>query len=244
MQITEPSAEELQAVLSANPHRYPEIVHLTVPGARGKPQRLTFVLGNPSGACRLPAGVKPSPAWSDVVATTLKLKKNDGNEQIANDCVLYPDLGTFAAWCERWPALADSVWSAARKKFGGVLESLDEPAEGEKLPQAIEDGWSKWPNAALRRFTPRGRKYLVLVDPPAAAPYSFFLDAVRKDDADYWKLSSEMARSSVRLCVDEATGAEVSYDDIAAQWPGVPLLTILTVYVLAGAAADVELGNG
>jgi hypothetical protein len=244
MNIQEPSTEDLQVVLAAHPHRFAEVVHLTVPGARGKPQRLTFVLGNPSGACRLPPGQKPSPAWSDVVSTTLRLKKSEGSEQIANDCVLFPDGAAFGQWCERWPALAESVWVAARRKLGGVLESIDIPDDTETMPASFEAAWEKHPNASARRYTPRDQKLLCLIDPPSYAPWHFFLDEIRKPDADPWKLSQQMASASVRACYDERAHADVAYEDVATRWPGVPLLTMLTVYMLAGAAADIELGNG
>jgi hypothetical protein len=54
-------ADEFAALAAENAHRYPEKFAVKVIGDGGVRVTLPFVLGNPSGACKMPEGVKPHP---------------------------------------------------------------------------------------------------------------------------------------------------------------------------------------
>ena len=127
--------------------RYPEKASVTVL-AMAASGRLPFVLGNPSGVSRLSTGTKPSPAWSTTVAVLFKAAPDSPRSQPAGagDCILWPDRATWAAWADDGRA-AVSVFNAARQKFGGALDNLEEPGFDEQPPEPVSAVLSQRPRA-------------------------------------------------------------------------------------------------
>lgn len=238
-----PTPEEFAALELAQAHRFPERGHITVVGDGGAPVRLPIVLANPSGSCKMPSGQTGSPMWSLAAGAMMQFAGVPSADRLSNDCVLWPDAATFQSWVARWPALHERVWSMVRKKVAADTSSFEETAEGEAFPDIIAAAVSQFPHAVVRRFTPQGRSILAVIDSPSMLAWRFFLDAGRKRGAEYWKLISEMSGSCVRVLADEETGHSLSFDDVAARWPGIPVIAAMTVSVLAGMAGESELGE-
>jgi hypothetical protein len=250
MDIARPSDDEIAAILSSAPYRNPQPARITVLGDRGAQVQLPFVLGAPTGACTLPPGAQASEVWAEFLAAMLRLKKADESAEdlAAVDVVLYPDPGTLAVWCDRWPALPALIWTAAKRQIGAMAEVLDEVKYDEKmLPPALVDVAQKHQDAAVRRLKLSMNKatstYLVLVSPPQAAAWRFFLAELRKERADRWKLARELVLAQVRACVDLSTGKEEPLASIIARWPGAAVMLAIDVMQLAGMVADIDLGE-
>lgn len=244
MQVTEPTQEEVASILAAHPHRFPSLVHITVPGDRGVAVRLPFILGNPTGACAMPPGRPPTTIWNSFVTAALSRSAlPEGEDAAAQDALLFPALETWAQWADRWPALAGQVWKATKRKCGAILDDGPDPApEDPKLPPAMKAALERFPRAALRRYQPKGASLLFLIDPPASAAWRIFMAAV-KDNRDVARNAGEMAQVCTRAIVDEKSGEEVAFEATMRRWPGLAVLACLTVSVMAGAATAIELGE-
>lgn len=242
MQIVEPTAEEISAVIAAHPHRFPEVVHLTVVGDRGARVRLPFIVGNPTGSGPLP---KPLPVWRDFVAAVLKREEFPGGAEAAvNDCLLWPSALTWSEWSDRWPALAGQLWRAAKQKCGADIDQVIEPDYADpKLHADVQAALAQFPRASLRRFESHSAKVLFLIDPPAPVVWRIFMDSMKAPGGDTWKYAREMAQACTKFVFDEKKGAAVPFEQVVGEWPGFALMTCRTVAVLAGAAAEVELGE-
>lgn len=245
MNISPPPVEELARLLSTHAHRHPQKAKITVPGDGGRPVVLAVLLGNPSGACRMPAGARPTGAWEKVVAATFGLCA-DGPEilqQLIADSVLWPDAGTLAQWQARWPALAVALRQPVRAKCGAALSQIEQPDLDEEPPPAIAETQAAAPEIAWRRLRPtRADVLAVAIAPPDPALWTLFQEAVKKPDAAVWQSVREMAEASVKACV-RADGGAAPLAQILDRWPGLALLLVATVGQLAGAAAEVELGE-
>lgn len=243
MDIIEPTQEEVAAIAATNPARVPTLIHLTVIGDRGASVRLPFVLGNPSGACGLPAN-KTTSIWSSFVSAALKNGKlPEGEDAAAQDVMLWPPPAAWAQWSDRWPALSGQVWRAAKKKCGAIVEAISEPAyDDERLPDPVKAALAQFPRACLRRYQLHKASFLLLIDPPASAPWRIYLEAIRSDK-DVAKTAREMAQLCTKFTFDDQAGAPAAFEAVTAQWPGLAVQACLTISVLAGAAAGVELGE-
>lgn len=242
MQIVEPTTEEIAAAIAANPYRYPEVVHLTVVGDRGARVRLPFIIGNPSGSTPV---VKPLPVWRDFVAAVLKRDEFPGGAEAGvSDCLLWPNAVTWSEWSDRWPALAGQLWRAAKTKCGADMDLIVEPDyDDPNLPVDVKAALAQFPRASLRRFESHSAKVLFLIDPPAPVVWRIFMDSMKVTGGDTWKHAREMAQVCTKFVFDEQTGGPVAFDKVIGEWPGFALMTCRTVAVLAGAAAEVELGE-
>jgi hypothetical protein len=249
MEIKTPTTEQVAAICSEHAARYPEPAAITMVGDRGVAVRLPFILGSPSGACKLAAD-KKAPIWASFVGAALKMSEAPGNaeELAANDCILYPDFATYKEWCTRWPALPSAVWRAVRRKIGMELDAVEEISFDDELPDAVKAALVTFPAASIRRVNVRARKvdrqFVCLISPPPAPSWRFFLEAMRKPRADHWSLTMEMAQGSIKIAHEASTNREIDVgSELLTPWPGVALLTLATVSVLAGQTADVELGE-
>jgi hypothetical protein len=245
MEIKLPSQADFDAIAATQPHRHPEKAAITVPGDGGVLVRLPFILGNPSGASRLQSGARPSPAWSTTVAVLFKAAPDSStlSDQLVQDCILWPDRATWATWADRWPGLAVSVFNAARQKFGGALDNLEEPGFDEPPPERIFEMLSQHPRAIWRRLRVRQETALLVIEPPSAIGWRLFRDAMQKRDADHWKLVCELAEASVLATAKEdGAGAQASAELIE-RWPGMAVAVVTLISQLAGTAAETELGE-
>lgn len=251
MEIKPPTADELSVLLSQHSHRFPEKRTLSLPGDRGSTVRIPVLIGNPSGACKVPIGERPSAAWSNVIAETFSVldKGVDVVRQAAADCVLWPNEAVWAQIVERWPAAPDTLWKAARAKCGASLAQLDIPAADETPPELVAAMLDKYPRAVWRRLDGDGTPLVIVVDAPKSIAWSFFSTAMRKSDADRWELISQMNQGAVPGAwkVIEATMAEPErlepFDFIGeglTRWPGFALHVAITLGQLAGIAARVD----
>ncbi len=238
MEIRYPSDEEVAETLSDKAYRFPEKAGVTLPGDGGVPVRVPLILGNPSGACKLPPGMPPMPAWRMSVAATLKLRA-DGDgvaDQLAADCVLWPDQRSWNALVNRWPALPGLVLATIRKKYGGDVALLKAVPQDEKPEGEIAVALAAHPHAVRRRFSPLGTAFEIVVDPPQSGAWRGFVDAVTAKDADAWVRASEMASACV-------VASGMPFATAIDRWPGLALLVVNLIGELIGASAEVELGG-
>lgn len=235
MQIPELTAEVREQLKRDQAHRFPELRYFPKPGDDGKPIKLPVVLGNPSGACKMPKGLCASKAWNEKVAETFGGEKV-GWANLVADCVLWPAPHIWAAWLERWPALADSVRPALIAKYGGDTDQITEPREDDEAPAAIAEKRAEHPGATWQRFQPKGATVDLLVRAPTSSHWSLFTDAMKRPDADHWA-----------LVLDLATGCTVASTMPAAEafvrWPGLALLVNREASYLAGLATEYEEGE-
>lgn len=248
MDIQTPTTEQVTAICSERSARFPEPAAITMPGDRGVPVRLPFILGNPSGSCLLPDKERSS-TWASFISAMFKLSQSPDNieDVAAMDCILYPDFATYAEWCKRWPALPGAVWRAVRKKCGIDFGILDEPAFDD-VPAEVKEASNAFPSASLRSFSVRRNKtdykIIAIIDAPSATTWRFFLEAMRKPKADHWTLTRQMAQASIKLVFDQVSGKAMNLDEeVIAPWPGIAVLSVLTVGQLAGVSAEIELGE-
>jgi len=251
VEIKPPTADDLAVLLAKNAHRFPDKRTISLPGDRGSTVRIPVLIGNPSGACKMPIGERPSAAWSNVIAETFSVldKGVDVVRQAAADCVLWPDPLTWAQVAERWPAAPDTLWKAAREKCGASLAQLDIPAADEQPHELVKAVLDKYPRAVWRRLDGDGTPLVIVVDAPKSIAWSFFSSAMRKSDSDRWELITQMTQGAVPGAwrVTPATMSTPEqlepFDFIGeglARWPGFALHVALTLGQLAGIAARVD----
>lgn len=242
MDTSPPDQEKLAALLVEHAHRYPEKATLTVTGDRGKPLRLPILLGNPSGACHMPAGVKPSPAWASFVRGVLtRAEAPTIASQIAADCVLHPAPAEWRGWCARWPGLATSLAdSVLLKKLG--IRSLEELEDDEEPPATLLAVLEATPAAAWRRAQMGQAVYDLVIEPPPAPAWKFFQEAIERPKSDAWAKIRELAEAQVKACVTEA-GVVVPVAEIYDRWPGLAVRTIGVLQNLVGRSAEIEIGD-
>lgn len=243
MNFAPPSAKEAARLLAEFAYRHPEKASLEVVGDRGAPVRLPILLGNPTGACRLPSGMRPSPAWQDSIAVTLRLRRVEDSaaDLLGADCVVWPAPGVWAEWVERWPALTGRVAELARQKMGGVLDAVVEPAANAKAPEAVDEALAGRPRAVWRIVNVPSTRLDLAIDAPTGAVYDAFLDAVRKPDADLWRLCGDLVRACVPVVV--ANGGAMPVEEVLDRWPGLGVVLIAVVAQLAGAGAKARMGE-
>ncbi len=245
MQIKPPDELEYAALVADLGYRYPEKARITLPGDGGVPIALPFVLGNPTGACALPAGIKASPAWNKAVAVALRLEPDDGthSDRLVDDCVLFPDRKTLRECVQRWPGLYVSLIKAVRQKSGSSVDVISEPDDAEMLPAVVASAIEQNPSATARLLQVRSEKYAIAIQVPQAIPWKMFVDAVNKPNAKVAELATEIALTSVIACGNLDTGKSIEFSAIAEQWPGVLVAVVSATSKLAGAAAAVEVGS-
>lgn len=251
MEIKPPTAAELDVILARHAHRFPEKFSLSFPGDRGSTVKIPVLVGNPSGACKLPLGEKPSPAWSHLIAVAFRVREESTElvRQAALDCLLWPDPRAWTQVVDRWPAAPDTLWDTARAKCGAALSLMSFPELGEETPAPIAAALERHPQAVWRKLRAGDRKLHIIVEPPQSIAWSFFSDAMKKDDADRWSLVCELAQTAVPF-VARATDATMTepakYDelnftgDVLSRYPGFAMHVALTLGQLAGIAARVD----
>lgn len=232
---------EVQALRATHAHRFPQTASLTVPGDRGAQVRLSLVVGNPTGACKMPPGEKVRSAWNDLVAAGLKMT-GDLAERVATDCLLWPDAATWATWCARWPALPSRLAATViAPKVGGV--ALNEPETDEAPPAALADVLAKNPAAQWYRANRDGEHFALVIAPPDPVRWRFYEEAREKKGAAVWALLRELAEAQVLACVQLPDGAPRDVVTLYERWPGFAFFVVAVVSYLAGGAADAELGE-
>ena len=245
------SPDDYLKLASEQAHRFPEKYVISLPGDRGATVRIPIVLGNPSGACKMPPGQKPSVAWANYIAAVFRARPENVElvRQAATDCLLWPDSATWNQIIGRWPAAADPLWQAAREKCGAALASMNIPGKDETPPEPIAKALDKYERAVWRRLYPTGDEVVVVVDAPKSIAWTFFSDAMKKSDADRWSLVCEMAQIAVPAAVRAVPAtmqAEASYepisfvDEVMRRWPGFAVHVGATISELAGISAAVQ----
>lgn len=237
MKIPELTQEEGDAIKATQAHRFPELRFFPKPGDDGKPIKLPVILGNPSGACKMPEGSRVSKAWQRTVAATFG-KKSDAFDYgpLINDCVLWPNPVTWASWCARWPALSDSVRPALVRKYGGAQSLISEPGPEEVGAPEIAAAVASCSGSSWVRFSPKGGESDLVIKAPSSSMWALFTDAMKARDADAWKLALELAETSIAASTRPAA-------ELLARWPGLALLINLEVSYLAGLSTEYEEGE-
>lgn len=251
MDFSPPSAEELARLLALHAHRHPEKRTITVLGDGGRPVRLPFVLGNPTGATlldgdgRMPDGRRPTTAWSDTVRVTLNLAKDGPGaaQALVEDCVLWPGRVQLAQWAERWPALYGTLVDPVQRKLGGskVLETPD--PDDDAPPAPIAEALKATPRAVWRFLAPRpDERFAVAIESPDATTWRFFQEETNKAEANVWPVVLDVVKNATRAFC-RADGAPAGFELTVARWPGLAVALFTVVSALGGAAAAVEEGG-
>lgn len=234
---TTPSGADLDALLAEHGHRFPETARVPVVDDGDEDVLLPILLGSPSGACRMPEDEKPSKAWRNMLAGGA----DDINEQLARDCVLWPERATWNAWCVRWPLLADAVGTMVAHILADV--QLSKPSIDDVAPPAIEKALTSKPHAVWRQLQVRGEKFLLVIAPPDAAAVELYHEAFNATGADRWKVALEAVNARVAACERDGDGQAMSIAEVVARWPGVAFPIVNEANRLAGARAEVLLGK-
>ena len=244
MQIPALDAAALADVRAKLAHRFPQSATLRPPADRGVGAvEIPIVLGNPSGACRMPAGSFVSDAWAQYIRGALTGVAEDAGlaEDLARDCILLPDAAVVDEILTCWPALAPKITAILNKKIGrGVVE---DPKHNEKPPAPIAAWFEGHPRAAWRWVRPaRGDAYSLIVEPPGAAEYDAFNEGMRQRKADVWKLTRDFVAGSTPAVFDTA-GNPVALEALLTRLPGVAISLALAAAQLGGIDAEAELGE-
>ena len=230
------------SIKSAQSYRYPQTATLRPPGARGIGKvEVQVMLGNPSGACKMPAGSVTLPAWSQYVATELVgEREQDGlMDLMVRDCLLWPvDADEILS---TWPGLVQPMARVLFQKIGRF--AVSEPGTGEDVPEVIQAHFEEHPRATWRWVRPgRGDAFSLLLEPPRPDSFMVLGEELRKGTSDNWAT----VKSFVAGCVPgvfRADGTPASLEAIIAQWPGVALSLAKGAAQLGGIAAEAELGE-
>ena len=243
MQFAPPSPEELVQLRAAHVHRHPQPAKFPVLAEHGERVKLPFLLGNPSGACTMPHGARVKPVWAEIVRgmATSNLDSRAVLDPLAKDCILWPDPGTFAAWCERWPGLAGDVALGALRMVGGLVSQIVEPAAIEEPHSEVEAALEAHPRAVWRRLMPPSAIFDVIIDAPASAAYDAFSDAIRRPDEDAVQLTRDFASGQLVACF--AGVKAVTAGDVFDRYPGLTIFVAAQARRLAQTQGEVELGE-
>jgi len=230
--IPELTVEARETIKAEHAHRFPELFYFPKPGDDGKDVKLPVVLGNPSGACKMPKGARGSDAWARKVAQTFGAGEAEWTP-LVTDCVLWPPPSVWSAWLQRWPAFLDSVRPALVKKYGGDTDLISEPGDSVEAPAAVA---SRPAGASWIRFQYKGAIVDLVVKAPSSSQWALFTDAMKKADAEHWALALELATA----CAPVSTmPLELAF----ARWPGLALLVDREASYLAGIATKYEEGE-
>lgn len=233
MDIPELTLEVREGIKANQAHRFPELRYFPKPGDDGKPVKLPVVLGNPSGACKMPQGERASKAWGAKVAQTFGAGPAEWAPLVA-DCVLWPPPAVWASWLQRWPALAESVRPALVKKYGGDTDLLGEPGAETEEPPAIAAARS--PGTTWVRFEPKGAVIDLVIKTPSSSQWAMFKEAMKAPAADHWALALDMAATVT-------AASTMPTADAFARWPGLALLVNREASYLAGMTSEYEEGE-
>lgn len=231
MDIPELTLEVREALKRDQAHRFPDLKFFPKPGDDGKDVKLPVVLGNPSGACKMPKGARASKAWANKVAQTFGAGDAEWAPLVA-DCILWPPPHVWASWLQRWPAIDDSVRPALVKKYGGDTDLISYP-EGD-APEVIES--ARVPGSLWIRFEPKGSTVDLLIKAPTSTQWAMFTAAMKAADADHWMLALDLATACILASTMPAA-------DAFARWPGLALLVDREAAHLAGNASRYEEGE-
>lgn len=235
---------EIRAELrSKYAHRYPEVSKEIVLGG----ERLTLVIGNPSGACELPDGEVPDPAWGDMLAALYTQEQDPSlGARMAQDLILWPPAAHVSAILDRWSQLPQQLLETLQKKIGmhsGAVEETD-AATTSRLASVLNK--SRY-GFCRQLIVPDGfdaegaRKYStfpIVIATPSSKQWRAWQTRMKEDGADHWEVCQKLAR-------DMVTGIEGAPDLAAVikRWPGVVVAIIRELTVAVGATIEVELGE-
>jgi hypothetical protein len=239
MNLSPPSPEVLAQLRAQYSYRYPQTAGIKVTGDRGATVELSFVIGNPKGACILPPGEKSTTAWVDTVMAGLRPRGNVAS-QLAQDSLLYPELRTWGEWVARWPGLPDNLGTLILRKLTGP--AVVQPGPGEEPPAALLPALDADPTAAWMRLKSADDEYAIVVKPPSEPVYRRYHEDV-KQPPEQWKTMREMVAANVAACVHLPDGAERSIADLYTRWPVLGVYVLAEIERLAGGLVDAELGE-
>lgn len=217
MLLSPPIESELAQLRAAHPLRFPQSLRVPLVGDDGAPVVAHLVIGNPSGAC--PGAKDARPVWGQFLASVLRGTPEPSmfRGDLCADVVLYPNpLTEWPQLVARWPGIVGPVAKTVLRKVG----ALDE------MTVAVSGGGFVYSPTAKDRipFTVRA---------PDALTYQANLDAIRSS-ADLWQTACDVVRASVTM---------VGLEETIARWPGFVLQAYTAINNIAGAAAQVELGE-
>ena len=243
-----PSSDERARLRSEHAHRFPEVATLRLIGDGGAPVSLPIVLGNPSGACDLPPGEKPSPAWSQLLRASLNLAAESPNlaGMLASDCVLWPDAATWGRHVARWPGLPVSVAGELRRKVGLRGDALSDSWAGDDAPAPLAAAIAADPRVAWYVVRPRdGVRYAVALRPPEASVWRLASKQISEPDGDPWRqvrgLASRCAVAAAKADGDEWAACDLA--ELVDRFPAIAVLLLGRIGALVGSGAEAELSE-
>lgn len=242
--VIKPTDDELAALLAEHLHRLPEKAKIHVIGDGGLEVAVPVLLGMPSGACKMANPDLVAPAWDAVAAARFggRGDESDLADQLADDCVLWPDAATWGAYKKRWPALPELVQVAVRRKTGAARDMLSEPGPKTEKSTALTKVLERHPSAAWRRFTAGAEVVDLAIAPPDYGVWRMFKAAMKERDARHAQLVRDVVVSAVRAAL-YPDGTPVEVEPLLTRWCGLALSLGVTVSHLAGLTGSVELGE-
>jgi len=240
--VVKPTEAELAVLLSEHAHRFPQKAHFVMPSEGGEVD-LPVLLGNPTGACKMPEGAYVSDAWDTTISTMFKPLADADSDvfPLVADSILWPAPAVWNSWCQRWAALPNVVYKALREKVGADLSAIAMPPKSETASAPVVVALSRGRSNTWRRIAVGGRKFDLVLQPPDSGLWRLFCDAIKKRDAKVSQLVRDLAQSCLVVAVE---GEETrSADDLFGPFPGASTVIALAVSTLAGVASRYELGE-
>lgn len=245
MEIKKPTDAEVELLLVEHAHRHPEKARFAVVGDGGAEVLLPVLLGNPSGACKMPAGKPATSSWDDVVSSTFKMRPDAESDipALVRDCVLWPPQDVWSDWCARWAALPEVVHVAIRRKSGWSKVVLDDPPGDLQPPDLIAMAKRRNAGAVWQQLKPPGSVLDVAISPPDSGLWRMFLDAMKRPrESRPAELARDLAASCTMILLRE-DGTVYPTDEALDRWPGLALLIGIVASNLAGITSRYELGG-
>ena len=242
IEIAAPVPVAIDRLLTGNAIRFAERAHLEVIGDRGRPVRLPLVVAVPSGS--LDSG-KASDVWQRVLSARHNgVDGGDLDEELAIDCLLYPDAETRKLWISRWPRVLNQVAGLICQKIG-LLDSgiLGTPDAAEPDPEVLAEALKAHPAAAWYALRPGSERLYAVVEPPSLAAWRIFEQRRKTKGTRLHGLLSELVTAQVVAVVQETGGALVPMAPLLARFPGLVSVLGIAVRHLAGGATEAALGE-
>lgn len=232
------TTEERDAFLLEHAHRKPITKKMGI-GADGDVLRL--IIGTPSGACSLPVGEEPRPAWGDFLAAQFKVRSASPTLplEMAQDVILWPAGDVVKAWTDRWPALPSRVFDLVQEKIGVGDEVLARPRPKEAPPSSIASALARANHGVWRRLKLGDRSLLLVVSSPNGAQWEAVLKGFVVPDLDVWPMAKSVASDFIKAIVDEEKGEPVSLSRVLEEKPGVAI----SLFGLLGQMVGLERSN-
>jgi hypothetical protein len=165
------------------------------------------------------------------------------SDDLARDCVLYPDPATLRAGMERWPRLSSMVAGLVASKIALSEDIVGVPDADEPEPAALTEALGANPSASWYALRPGSERLLVVLNPPSLSRWRIYERQRKAKGTDLVFLLRDLVTAHVVALVDEATGDAVAVPTLLERFPGLVSLLAACIQRLAGTAQDARLGE-